>query len=94
MSTWTDISGLFGGLISDAATAPPDITPWFKSAAGGLATGIESGFVAGLKDLWNVILGPMEIAVGVFLILFAVVVVFKEDMIAAARMFGFMGAPV
>lgn len=86
---FTNLLDFFPGL-GDIPNLTQDIQSWFSSLGGQLASGLEAGFIAGLKDLWNVIIGPLEIAVGVFLIITALVFAFKNDILQAGRMFGMM----
>lgn len=91
----TDVINLFKGLYDSefniAGDVESDIAGWLKSAAGDIASGLEAGFVALFKDLWNVIEGPLEILAGAVLILFAIVVAFKDDLMQAGKMFGTAG---
>lgn len=70
---------------------PDAAKSWLSSAGGEIGSGIEGGFIALIRDLWNVIVGPVEIFVGVVLIVFAVALAFKNDLLQAGRMFGMAG---
>jgi hypothetical protein len=93
-----DIADLFSGFLggsaqqvaSGAASLPDAITNWFSSMGGYIATGIESGFVSLLKDVWDVVLGPLEVIVGVVLILFALIFAMKDDLMQVGKGFGLM----
>jgi hypothetical protein len=85
------IEAISTGGLSALSDLPGTVQDWLSSAGGNLASGIEGGFVSLLKDLWDVILGPMEIFVGFVFIIFAFYLAFKDDMIQAARLFGFAG---
>ena len=76
-----------GGL-SLITALPSDAKSWLTSAGGAIGSGIEGGFIALFKDLWNVILPVAEIFVGAVFIIFAVAFLFKNDMIQAASVFG------
>lgn len=79
-----DILGLGGGVAGD-------VNSWLSSVGGSIASGLEGGVVALLRDIFNVVVGPLEIVVGVVLIVFALVLAFKNDMLQAARIFGLAG---
>lgn len=57
---------------------------WLGGLGGMIATGIESGFVALLKDLWDVILGPLEILAGAVVAFVIIAYIFKDDLAAVA----------
>jgi len=80
-------------LMSSSATATEtgfDWNPfsWFISPVqsllsglgGYIASGIESGFVSLLTDLWDVILGPLEVIAGVAIAVVILVFAFREDL--------------
>lgn len=92
------LSGFFSGLLGNTASGiastsgniPNDITSWLGSIPGEIAQAIEGGFNAFFTDLWDVIIGPMEVFVGAVLIIFALVVLFKDDLMQAGAVFGLM----
>lgn len=55
-------------------------TKWLKGLGGNIASGLEAGFVSLLKDLWNVIVGPVEIVAGVALAILIVLWAFRDDL--------------
>jgi len=57
-----------------------DPTKWLKSAGGAIASGIESAFIAMFKDLWKVIIGPLEMIAGIGLAIIVVIWIFKDDL--------------
>jgi len=61
---------------------------WFKNIGGQIASGIEGGFVAIIKDLWDVVIGPLEIAAGVIVAIVVLIFVFKDDLAAIAPIVG------
>lgn len=63
---------------------------WASSMGGSIASGLESGFLAIIKDLWDVILGPVEIILGALLILFAIIFIFSSDITRVAGIAGAM----
>jgi len=73
------------------ADLPNTAKNWLSSAGGQIGSGIEGGFIALLKDLWDVVVGPVEIFVGAVLIIFALSLAFKNDLLQAGRMFGMAG---
>lgn len=85
-------SGLIGGGATDIAPAasglPQSIQDWFGSLGGELASGLEAGFVAFFKDIWDVIIGPLEVIVGFIFILFAIGVMFHDDLMQLGAMAG------
>lgn len=82
-----------GGILGDIANALNPFS-WFDNGvkvafdqlAGDLASGIESGFLAIIKDIWDVILGPIEVILGVVIFIAALVLAMKNDLIAIAGM--------
>lgn len=56
------------------------ISGWFSSLGADIGSGIEAGIVSMLKDLWNVILGPIEVGVGLTLMVLAVFFYFGGSM--------------
>lgn len=87
-------SGLIGGspdTIAQGATALPNaVQSWFASIGGQIGSGIEAGLVAFLKDWWDVFIGPFEVFVGALLIIFALVFLFKDDLMQAGAMIGML----
>jgi len=71
-----------GGTVGDI----PNPVSWLESLGGMIASGIEAGFVALLKDLWGVIIGPLEILAGAVLGIIILVFAFKEDLAPIAGM--------
>lgn len=62
-------------------TSPP---AWLGSLGGLIGSGLEGGFVALFKDLWNVIVGPLEILAGFIIIAVTLGLAFKDDLLAVA----------
>lgn len=56
------------------------ISSWLKSAGADIGSGIESGLVAVLKDLWGVIVGPLEIIAGTVLALAMIAFIFRNQL--------------
>lgn len=55
-------------------------TNWLKSLGGSIASGLEAAFVSLLKDLWDVIIGPVEIIGGIALAILIVLWAFRDGM--------------
>lgn len=94
MSIWGDIADLFSGFIGGGTTdiaqgasgLPNAVEGWLTSIGGYIASGLEGGIIAVLRDVWQVLLSPFEILVGAVLIISALVFVFKDDITQAAKM--------
>lgn len=52
---------------------------WLKSLGGAIGSGIEAGLVSLLKDLWNVIVGPVEVVAGIALGIIILLWAFRDD---------------
>lgn len=65
----------------------PDLNPfnWLGSLGGMIASGLESGFLNLITDIWNVIVGPLEVMIGAVIAGFVITVYFKDDIMSAAR---------
>lgn len=81
-----DISNWFNNAFNYVTDPTKAVSDWFKSLSGQLASAIESGFTALFKDLWDVIVGPLEIIAGVTIAFVAVGLLLRNDLV------GFMGA--
>lgn len=90
-------SGLIGGgadLIAQGASGlPKAVESFFQHIGGQIAAGFEAGAISVLKDIWDVVLGPLEIIVGILFILFALFIAFRSQLFQAAKLFGMMGLP-
>lgn len=60
------------------------IGSWLSDLGGKLASGIEGGIVQIIKDLWAVIVGPLEVLLGVLIGLWVLVIYFKSDIMKLA----------
>jgi len=69
-------SSIFNGQIPGSS--------WLTGLGGMIASGLESGFVAFITDLWSGIVGYVEIFAGAFLALCCIVFIFKNDLMALA----------
>ena len=68
---------------------PKGLSPvsWFQQATGGILAGaLEQGFVQILKDIWQVIVGPLEVIAGVIIAIVVLAMYFKNDVGAVAAM--------
>jgi len=76
------------------STAPPpgssligsDISSWLQGIGGSIGSGIEGGIVSLLTDIWNVIVGPLEVIAGVLIAVFVFIIYFKDDIMQLAGM--------
>jgi hypothetical protein len=75
---------------SEQAGTLPNLNPasWLQSMGGFIASGLESGFIAIIKDLWAVVIGPLEVIIGAIICMFVLTVYFKDDLFAATRLIG------
>lgn len=80
MNIFGDIVNWFTGITGDL-TKP--ITDFIQSLAGQLAAGIESGLVAIFKDLWDVLVGPLELIAGALIAVVAFGLLFRNDVVGA-----------
>jgi hypothetical protein len=87
-----DVPGL-GGIAAAAAPQATNATQsaqssalpnWLQSLGADVASGLETGFVAILKDMWKVIVGPMFIGIGVFIAMFTLSRYFQGDIAGLA----------
>lgn len=63
----------------------PNPVAWFQQATGGILAGaLEQGFIQILKDLWGVIVGPLEIIAGVLIAIFVLAIYFRNDIATIA----------
>jgi hypothetical protein len=69
-----------------------DLNPlnWLSSLGGTIASGLESGFVNILKDLWTVIVGPLEVIAGVLIGVAVLTIYFKNDIASVAGLVGML----
>lgn len=80
-STGTNLKNAGGSAVS-----------WFQEATGGiLAAALEQGFIQIIKDLWAVVVGPLEVIAGAFIIIATLVIFFKEDIAQVATMVAMAG---
>jgi hypothetical protein len=67
-----------GGL----ATGPSEaVSSWFQSTAGDIASGFEGAAIAILGDVWDVIVGPLEVIVGAVIIILVIAFAFRNQLI-------------
>jgi hypothetical protein len=86
---WDNFWSSLWGEGSFIAEGPIALTPSgddpFSGLWSNIGAGLEAGSVSFLKDIWNAILGPLEIAAGLTLWIIAALLLFKDDLLAAAR---------
>lgn len=88
----TSTGAITGAANSISTDVSNDVSSWLKSAAGQIGSGIESGFIAAIRDVWTVIAGPLEVIAGALLIIIVLVFMFRDDLMQAGSMFGFAAA--
>lgn len=86
MSWLGDIGGWFSSAFGFLTNPDKAISNWFSSIAGQIGSAIETGFTALFKDLWDVIVGPLELLAGAVIGFVAIGLLFRNDLV------GFMGA--
>ena len=69
-----------------AAKGAEQVTQTISGIPGAIASALESGFLAIIKDIWNVIIGPLEIVIGFVFIILALFLGFKDDLFNMAMM--------
>jgi hypothetical protein len=57
---------------------------FFSSIGGMIAAGFEKGFIQIIKDIWNVILGPLEVLLGLWIAIVVLAIYFKNDIAGLA----------
>jgi hypothetical protein len=74
------------GVLKGAQQVGAETSPsnWLSSLGGLIGSGLEGGFVALLKDIWAVIVGPLEIITGFIIVAVALGLAFKDDLLAVA----------
>lgn len=72
----------------------PNLNPfsWLGSLGGMIGSGIESGFITAIKDLWDVVIGPLEVLIGGIIIVVTLMMYFRHDIINLASSVGSMAA--
>lgn len=80
-----DIGHWFGGIFSDInnVTLGP-LEAWSKDLGAKIGAGIESGIIGTIKDIWDVIIGPLEILVGAAILIVTFSLAFKDDLMSVA----------
>lgn len=58
---------------------------WLSGVGGQIGSGIEAGIVTSLKDLWDVIIGPVEVLLGFLIFLWVIAIYLKDDLLAVGR---------
>lgn len=57
---------------------------WLSGIGGSIGSGIEGGVIATLKDIWNVIVGPLEVFLGIIIAVIVFIIYFKDDIMRLA----------
>lgn len=76
-------------LVNDGGNA---VSTWLGDWGGKIGSGIESGFVFLLGDLWDVAIGPIEVFIGVVIIIVTLFWAFKDDIGQAVNMVASLAA--
>lgn len=84
MTSWYDN---FAQSAQDAQPTGGLADSWLTTTGGWIAGGIEAGLLAMLADLWNLIIGPIEVITGAGFIILAFLLVFKDDIERIAGVF-------
>jgi len=79
---WSDFTGAVEDIVKGTTPTNP-VSNWLGSTGGAIASGIEGGVVAFLKDIWDFILGPVEVITGVIIILIAFGILVRGDVLGA-----------
>lgn len=79
---WNDFTSAVGDIV-DGTTPTNPVSNWLGSMGGSIASGIEGGVVAFLKDLWDLIIGPLEVITGIVIILIAFGILIRGDVLGA-----------
>lgn len=82
-SWWEDLlSGNIVGLATDVGEGTASaIGDWLGGIGGSIASGIESGMVAIFGDIWDVIVGPVYVIIGVIIVVVTLGYAFKNQLI-------------
>lgn len=90
MSWWSDFTTAVKDLwdFNPAGAADAAAGSWLSSEGGQIGSGLEAGFDAFLSDIWNVIIGPVEIITGVILALIILLWAFRDDLTSLAAIIG------
>lgn len=75
---------IFGGVVGGLTGAPSAATNWIANLGGQLASGVEAGFLALFKDIWNVLLPPLEIMAGASIVVIALFIAFQDQVASLA----------
>jgi len=84
--------GLANPLGGAASAVSGAVGGWLSSLGGMIASGIESGIVFMLKDIWNVIQGPAFVSVGIIIGIITLIIFFKDDIVAIGSQVGMAAA--
>jgi hypothetical protein len=92
VSFWSDAIGGFVKILNPAAdvttilndTGNNPLTNAIDSTTKDISSGLMLGFEQTASDIWTVIQGPIEIGLGVLLLILAFVFLFKGQILSAA----------
>lgn len=78
---WNDFTGTVNNILGlPEKVASGAAGSWLSSSAGSLASGLDAAFVAFIHDLWDVILGPLEIILGAIIFMLGLTILVRNDM--------------
>ena len=69
---------------ANAATGQSVISSWLSTTAGSIFSGLSTGVEKVLEDVWDVVLGGLEIIAAVILLLIAFSFAFKNNLLRIA----------
>lgn len=84
MTTPSGGSGFNQGFIG-ALLGGVDPTNWLSQLGGQIASGLEAGVASLLKDIWDAIIGPLEMIAGILLAILILVWMFRDDLATVAK---------
>jgi hypothetical protein len=76
---WVNKNG--GGTTANVGGDLSNLNPfsWLGSLGGMIGSGLESGVISVIKDLWDVVIGPLEVLIGGLIVIAVLVIYFKND---------------
>jgi hypothetical protein len=82
--SWVNKKG--GGTTANIGGDVSGLNPfgWLSSLGGMIGSGLESGFVSLIKDLWDVAIGPLEVLVGGLIVMWVLTIYFAGDIMRLA----------
>lgn len=78
------INWFVSGVTGAGSDVNKAIGDFFKGIAGQIAAGLEAAGLSIIKDIWDVVVGPIEIFAGVLLFVIALGILFRNDVAGLA----------